>query len=372
MKLEYQFIKKKDGYCSKKEQFISLLSSSDDIDFKDNKLIFKNTEFGYGISCSNIKAYNEVLFHLIVDSNTDKNVALLEELKGVLEKLLSDNGFSVFSLWDDVSGYYTKKLYPEISYIENKARSIIYLLLTKAGGSAWTNRYIPKKVKEKYEGEKENYRFDDSNLFYNLDFIDIATFLFTRYQLNYDINKLLSNLDKNKTEKEIKEIVKNYENKSNWERFFKDLAGKDSLESEFVRLYEYRNIVAHNRRINEKEYNDCLNLIKVIKEAFNNIYDKINDVTIASSEAKTFREIYSGLLKYSEDLRKTIASLPPIDNSILEATRELSGLYGSIKVDNESTKTLTELYSSLIKDNQIRIVPFKWYIDDSDDKDKKE
>lgn len=347
MKLEYLFVRKKDGFCSNEEKMKSLLKTNDDISFSGNSIVFKSEEMKYDIKCSDIKQYNELLFHFGVETRNNKPVELLENFDDTISNLLKVNGFTVYSLWDDVSSYYAKKLFPEMSTVENKARNIIYQLMTKTCGTHWLKGFLPLRFKERMNKEKEKHEFDDRNLFANLDFIDISTFLFTRYRLSEDIDRILS-LVKNGTTSStnVEDILKNYENKSNWERFFKDISNVDSLDKEWNDLYEYRNMVAHNRKIVKLDYEGAQGLLTIINDAFDEINKKINDIVIPTDEVEPLKNVYSGLFEFSDIVKRVFDTIKPIDDLWLNNAEEWKKIIGPLNDSLKPISALSELNKS--------------------------
>ena len=336
MKLEYQFVKENNGICSTEKQLKALISTCDDISFNGKKLYFEERAIDYAISRTLIKDQNEIYFHFKLEYPNDSEVDLLEKLESKIIKLLTDNGFFTHCLWNDISMYYTSKLYPFISSIENKDRSVIYQLMTRICGSKWSSRYLPDKIKNKLDEKKKLNRKIDNNIFYNLDFIDIHTFLFTRYRLNSDINAFLDRIKTNSlSEKELELEIKQYENKSNWERFFEEVSKATSFADEWNALYEYRSIIAHSRRMMKKDYENAYSLAKRIDNVFEEIINSIDDIKISEQEVQTIENISKLLLEYSNHIKN-------ITNPILETMRENAKKWEEILKPFNETKNIIE------------------------------
>lgn len=124
MRMEYIFIKPADEYLTSKDMFRNFLSSNMRITFKiDNALneeilMFDNKELDYRLECMEAEQSKELFFHLVVEIEEDeeKDVNVLEDFDKLIKKINEKcgNQFLINTLWNDVSMYYGKKLYPII------------------------------------------------------------------------------------------------------------------------------------------------------------------------------------------------------------------------------------------------------------------
>ena len=371
MKLEYLFIKKKNRSCSSIESFKNLLSTSDDVSFKRSSLIFKNVSFSFGVVSDFIEETKEISFHVRIETKDNVDVELVEELDTVIKDIGNGGKFNITVLWNDVYIYYAKKLYPDISRIENTARKLICLLMTKTRGNKWKNSNIPEIEQTKIQQIKNENRLLEENIFYNLDFIDIAFFLFRPYQLIKDhgaFNKDLDNLTL-KNEEELKDFIKRYEYKSNWERFFTGLAEIDSIQNEWKELYSYRNVVAHNKCMGSKDYKKATKLVKKIDDVLTKIESKIDRIVIDSNDADSFAEASKSLFNISQYLKSLYDSIG-VDvwkstlESISQPMMSVSDIYKSMFATNNDTLNALKEYRNpaidSLKDLPVAGTPLQW------------
>lgn len=158
MRMEYIFIKPADEYLTSKDMFRNFLSSNMRVTFKiDNALneeilMFDNKELDYRLECLEAEQSKELFFHFVVEIKEDeeKDVSVLEDFDKLI-KIINEkcgNQFLINTLWNDVSMYYGKKLYPIISNVENMLRKIIYLFMIKTVGSKWLDIGAPENFEK--------------------------------------------------------------------------------------------------------------------------------------------------------------------------------------------------------------------------------
>ena len=170
MKLEYAITKPVDDYCSTVELFRGVLCSNKRIVFKnpDDKnqqpvLLFDGRELKHCIESTPVQE-KEVIFHMIIEADGDdeEQAKTLEQFDDVIKELIRkvDYQFTINTLWNDVTTYYGKRLYPEISHVENMLRKIIYLFMLKTVGRDWLNTDAPEKFREKIYSVMDKNKID--------------------------------------------------------------------------------------------------------------------------------------------------------------------------------------------------------------------
>lgn len=207
MKLEYIFIKTCDDYYSSEESLKNFLSVNKRLSFKQRNsasdiLLFDEKELSFLLQKNDVEKSDEVIFRLMIEAAGDEiqQVKVLEELDELLKEINKQFGkpFSINTIWNDVSLYYGRKLYPAITEVENKLRKIIYLFMLKTVGSNWIKTNAPEKVQKDIKGviEKNNKNEEDIQeewLTY-ADFITLGYFLTVPYALKPDVRGLLNRL----------------------------------------------------------------------------------------------------------------------------------------------------------------------------------
>lgn len=228
MKMEYIFIKPADDYFISKDKFRNFLSSNMRIIFKTDSemnkeiLMFDKKELEYGLEYMEVEQSKETFFHLVVkiEEDEENDVMVLESFDELIKKINAKCGaqFSINTLWNDVSMYYGKKLYPVISNVENTLRKIIYLFMQKTVGSKWLDISTPAKFRENIgeiieRNQKEKSEAGIDWLIY-ADFITLGQFFAAPYSLKTDLKGLFKELQKfvydEKLEKEQNRESANY------------------------------------------------------------------------------------------------------------------------------------------------------------------
>lgn len=335
MKMEYIFIKQKDEYCVSQEMFRNFLCVNKRIEFKneeDNKsgiIIFDGQKLEYGLESTEVEKSNEMIFHLMVEVQGDGETQadVLEHFDSLIKEINEKNGaqFAINTVWNDVSSYYGKKLYPDISKVENMLRKIIYLFMLKTVGSKWIDVGTPEKFQTSINNviEKNNKTKNDINaewLTY-ADFITLGYFFTAPYSMKADLKVLFKELKKyesfdtlsdgekqadDKVKKENKEKGKvltadvirkmsdEYEPKNNWDRYFSDklsVKGPNKFSRDWGSLYDIRNKVAHGKPINKADFKKANELIELFTTAFDECIEIIDTLEMTVEEAEAVEAV---------------------------------------------------------------------------------
>lgn len=337
MKMEYIFVKSKDDYCNSLEAFKNFLSANKRIKFKsiDNKehFYFDNIELKHGLEFTEVEKSEEIIFHLALETvkSDDNQVEVLEGVDCVLKEINQKIGnlFSINTIWNDVSIYYGKKLYPDISEIENKLRKIIYLFMLKTVGSQWIDIGTPEKFQEDINNviEKNNRKKTDINAEWLIyaDFITLGKFFTAPYALKSNLKDLFKELDrytvvsveeniaenkdttnKNRvlTQQELGKLSDEYEPKNNWDRYFSNklsVKSPNKFSKDWSSLYDIRNKVAHGKPINKNDYEKASELVVIYKKAFDECINIIDSLKITKEEAEAVEAVAQQIIPQETD-----------------------------------------------------------------------
>jgi hypothetical protein len=362
--VEYLFpFNTKDGLCKNISSFNSLLSSHSDISIKNNKITFRNSPYSYKITLDEVPNQDYSVFHVVfeISRTTEKFRDMLKAIKKTVGVHLKDD---IQIIWDGIGFEWSKALYPKIYTIENSLRKLISKFMLINLGVGWHKSSVPKEVKTSIKAPnfKENH-----TILYELDFIQLAHFLFKPYTIK-DINGLPSviskMLDKTLTETEKKEI-ENYIPKNNWDRYFNDVVDCESeqLTSKWSKLYEIRIKVAHNKSLKEIDYNTgnelCDFLQPIIDDAIKSLdvleipeeereAISLNSMTTIDNSIKPFIENYkifttglSETIKANQDVFTNFASAFHPIQSLLDSSN-----LGAFKLGNSLKDSLDSIEST--------------------------
>lgn len=355
MKMEYIFIKFVDNYCKSKDMFINFLDLNDCIKFNGKDIIlYDGQELKYILDFIEVEKSEEIIFHLMVESfgNEEEQAVILEKFDSLIKEINEKLGkrFSINTIWNDVSSYYGRKLYPDISNVENMLRKIIYLFMLKTVGSKWLDTSTPEKFQQDISSviEKNNKKRNEINeewLIY-ADFITLGYFFTAPYALKSDLSELFNELkqyenneSKNKeksrnmlTENVIKELSDEYEPKNNWDRYFSDklsVKSPNRFSKDWSSLYEIRNKVAHGKPIGKAEFDKAIKLIDLFKEIFEECIKIIDTVEVTAEEAEAVEIIAQKVIPKKPKLEYTFKSTYPYQDLSLDLNMDKNSLFGN-------------------------------------------
>ena len=127
--------------------------------------------------------------------------------------------FNIYTIWDDISIYYAKNLFPDINKIENLFKKVIYRFMIKVAGSTWTTTVLPKDIRKNLnEMAKSNglTGLPDEDQLEFAYFDTLEEILFSPYSSRqYDQAKMVSILkdyvDTDILNKKVRELIEDCE-----------------------------------------------------------------------------------------------------------------------------------------------------------------
>lgn len=188
MKVEYIIIlDTKTNFCKTVDSFKCFLQSDSNIKISNSEIDFKGRQFCYNLQEGNIKGnlhyYNiSIDFDYTVDQGFDSGLKSFEELLRVIKILMGKAEAKVEVVWDDVGLYYAEKAYTRIFKVENLMRKLITKFMLINVSANWEKENVPSKILTLKERNKKRNR--GKGYLYDLDFIDLADFLFDEYQIS--------------------------------------------------------------------------------------------------------------------------------------------------------------------------------------------
>lgn len=398
MKMEYIFTKIDDDYYISEDAFKNFLCTNKHISFKTEEkgkvgkkiFLFDGHEFEYELEVGEVEESNEKLFHLNIVSQgeDDEQVEILNSVDSVIKEINKKCGvpFSINTIWNDVSLYYAKKLYPEISRIENELRKIIYLFMLKTVGSEWFNTHTPDIFQAYIKNviEKNNKSLDEieDNWLIYADFITLVKFFSVPYALESDVKTLFKELEQYINEEDLeekakngvakpltvealKELAKKYEPRNNWERYFLDnlkIKSSGKFSKDWSSLCAVRNDVAHGKPIDKEEYEKAMELIEGYTKIFDQCIEIIDTLKTTQEEAEMVgamaqQVIQNETMKVEQENDTWIQKLNSFDFSNIVALSKKLNKYavpkpGVISLDSDfhqafSTTEMLEKFSDI-------------------------
>lgn len=284
MKIEYLITNEdKEKFCCTEEGFRGLLMSNEAIKLEGDQLIIDSHALKFHLAKQQVRTEDHIFY---ISLETSKALDSLEKADGMIHRTIRHyERFSITTIWDDISIYYGKKLYPTINHIENQMRKLLYFFMVNALGKNWIKKGIPKEIKDQIAAtEEENY-------LYKVSFSQLGKFFFSTFpkmELGNIIDKL-KKLVQNKEEDKLSELISDFERKSNWERYFrdqvKDVDLKKDLEDDWDQLTEYRNRVAHCKEIHKADYKRAIDIARRVEDVLEKCLSQVGKLELSESDA---------------------------------------------------------------------------------------
>ena len=303
MKIEYILIKDKNDFCPTIASFKSWLSANSRVEFiSDEKVNIDNVTFDYELKQSEVEHSDESVFWLTMrvdsDDKTSNDKAIdLQKADDILHRINEQTHlFNINIVWDDISSYYAKELYPKISELENEIIKVIYVLMMKNVGKEWLKRYTPKEVQKSIKDNAQKRDGKENLVECQLnyaDFIDLILFFTKPYSLKDNYQEMICKLkqEESYSGEIVEHIIEEYERKSNWDRYFSEITELENLDEKGSALYLYRNAVAHNKYIRRKDYDEAISLITEVKSAFDKCLEYIDKLELNDSQSTAIEAI---------------------------------------------------------------------------------
>jgi hypothetical protein len=301
------------------ESFNHLLQSDPDIQIQDNKISYSGFTCEYQIEMGKVGITDSIYFHLIFGCNDNKNIELFNKVLRAIKSVLHLTSMTPQILFDGISLYYSNLAYPLISEVENLMRKLITKFMMINVGVDWTKDRVPDDVEK-----SRNPRNNEATYLRNVDFIQLKNFLFSD---NYPLHKenLIQKLKKAKELKDIDlEEIKSLIPIANWDKFFFDKISypKEQLSDQWVKLYNLRCQVAHNKTFTKGDFDSTETLHKGLKEvltkAINNLdtikLSEIEQAELTETVAGSFNLLYGEFIAYFNGLEKVVFEL--VDSKI--------------------------------------------------------
>ena len=289
-----------------------IIEASEEVIFSPKELKFKEQSFKYDISeyGSNKET---ISVKLTLNDFSEDNLITFSRLTRLFKKISSESNLgSTQIIWDDISKYYSIQAYPLIHEIENLMRKLITKFMIHNVGLSWTKDSVPKEFSEALKKSEKNTEYNEHNLMYQVDFIELSDFIFKSYR-EIEITDLIRKL----TPLEFKDInadifseLKKIVPRTNWEKFFESNieANADTIIKNWSILYRLRCKVAHNRDFTKQDLDEVIRLTNTLSPILKKAIEKTETLTIDPKEKEEltsqFENEFSNNTKSDEELFK--------------------------------------------------------------------
>lgn len=308
------------NFCNNAITFNRLLTTNADIQMTKDQLSYKNLSVLYELQVGEVKEQKQRFFHMRLRcSEVNRIDEYAELLKSVRTMAYKTDG-KLFVLWDDISLFYASRAYPIIHELENLMRKLITKFMFTRLGMDWGDTAIPKELRATVERSRRNSNTAVSIL-HMTDFIHLANVLFDEYQIPSDGEKLLYRKLKNVDKIEDLDLsqMRSLIPRSNWSRYFSPVVDceDDFLKKRWKRLYELRNLVAHNNSMSKQEYEEMNQIAAEIRRPIEAAINKLDNIVVPANERESLAEsiavsrseLYGEFIQYWKMVESELARL---------------------------------------------------------------
>ncbi|MGE5922973.1 hypothetical protein ACQJ1L_11030 [Klebsiella quasipneumoniae subsp. similipneumoniae] len=289
-----------------------IIEASEEVIFSPKELKFKEQSFKYDISeyGSNKET---ISVRLTLNDVSEDNLITFSRLTRLFKKISSESNLgSTQIIWDDISKYYSIQAYPLIHEIENLMRKLITKFMIHNVGLSWTKDSVPKEFSEALKKSEKNTEYNEHNLMYQVDFIELSDFIFKSYREIEitDLIRKLTPLDFKDINADIFSELKKIVPRTNWEKFFESNieANADTIIKNWSILYRLRCKVAHNRDFTKQDLDEVIRLTNTLSPILKKAIEKTETLTIDPKEKEEltsqFENEFSNNTKSDEELFK--------------------------------------------------------------------
>lgn len=293
----------------------------------------------------------------------NQGIEQLQKIDDAICKSQNQRYYTVIKSFDGISDALCEKLYKKFSTFEREMRQLILLVLTKAFGTAWRNETVPedmlKSLKQNAHG---NISLSDT-----LEQMDLATleqFLFEKRECDYKalVEETLSEDQlSSMTKEDICQLIDEARARSLWKRNFEFIGSEEKWSEKIHEIHEYRNKVAHCKKINHEEYawvnkklnrlnSDILSAIDEMQDkdftdvsaidvlgSFAIIASKLANSTLANYDfTSAFEGLRTALQRLTEPITRTY------NESTMEALQRAASVMSSAALFGESQQRIID------------------------------
>jgi hypothetical protein len=371
LQIKHEMTKKKDSFQSKVIAALQTCFSS----VTNNLLSFKigksdcTISYRYAEHSSEGQTDKNKLCYLTLESNQKSDIAA-RYLDAAYELLLEkiNNGlckFTIITLYDERSRYYSIKAYPLFCEFETKLRCLILKILTKSFGVLWADKTLSDDIKAKVKAiiKGSDIQKLASEAIYAMDFQTLSDYLFIEYRTiksdeiidNYLERTKLATYDYEK----ICELIEMARAKSNWERYFSEEIPIHDLKEKISIIRDSRNSIAHNKKYIGKEYRSNKKLITDFCELFDSAIDTIEVKPVSTQNG--LDSIWGLQLFILNSMSKANSIIKDMSSLTLKKKNEISALGSGLNLVFTNKPEITELMRavSVPLQNDLSILP-KW------------
>ena len=241
----------------------------------DGTFCINNTEITYSI-----KQYSKHKLSYLSIYTKKNNICTMELVDEKINEIMG-NSYILITSYDCISEFYCNKIYKKLNNFERKLKELIFDIYTFSYGMNYYDRNFSDELKLKIKKSRDKSISTDAKdieqlkqSLYELDYNDIMELLFSpKWLLDDEKDKLdlMRKIDSDElSSKELIDCIDNIRPKSDWDRLFLPKIGEiDNIEESINELRKLRNKVAHCKFFRKEQYEECLELLKILNKQIN-------------------------------------------------------------------------------------------------------
>ena len=376
MRMEYILIKKDKTKNNKNENFIVLPSSPlmlieknfndvmvNKISNEDEEIFRSNWDGTFSINdieiIFSIKQYSKHKLSYLSIYTKINSIDNMEAIDKKINKFMRDN-YIVITSYDCISEFYCNKIYKKLNNFERKLKELIFIIYTFSYGVNYFERNFSDELKLKVKQARDKSISTDTKdieqlkqSLYELDYNDIMKLLFIpKWLLDDEKDKfrLIERIKKDElSTNELRDFIEDIRPKSDWDRLFLPQIGEISnIEGSIDKLRKLRNKVAHCKFFRKENYEECLELLKILNKEINKALKIVMNIDFQKLNAQ-----YAG-----DELHKALGTL---QESLLIISKDISNMM--METYKQLIPNVTVPITNWLKDLKKDIVPSISYKD---------
>ena len=176
-----------------------------------------------------------------------------------------------------------------------------------------------------------------------MEFGDIQEMLFTPRWTSLDEQAKCAFLDEHKdlsilTDAELRSVIADITPKSDWDRFFSDKLSGIDFKGIIESIRDFRNKVAHCKKITKEEYQNCLKMIEQLDDAILKAIEATEDKDFERKNSAYLQKMAGQLADAIQNFTTMYTSM---SSKLIQSTQAtLSSLMNSVKTKNSPSTLL--------------------------------
>lgn len=296
----------------------------------DGTFCINNTEITYSI-----KQYSKHKLSYLSIYTKKNNICTMELVDEKINEIMG-NSYILITSYDCISEFYCNKIYKKLNNFERKLKELIFDIYTFSYGMNYYDRNFSDELKLKIKKSRDKSISTDAKdieqlkqSLYELDYNDIMELLFSpKWLLDDEKDKLdlMRKIDSDElSSKELIDCIDNIRPKSDWDRLFLPKIGEiDNIEESINELRKLRNKVAHCKFFRKEQYEECLELLKILNKQINKALKVVMNIDFQELNAQyASDELHKALEMLQESLTAMSKS---ITNMMSESFKQITSV----------------------------------------------